>query len=232
MNETIVIEPRFTGPPESGNGGYVCGLLGSRFDGPAEVSLRRPPPIDTPLEVRPNGGGIALFDDEALVAEAKPSAFTLDVPPRPSLAQARAATEQFAGFRAHPFPTCFVCGTEREEGDGLRVFAGPVDGDTLVAAPWTPHASLAGPGGIVAPEFCWAAMDCPGAWAFLEPGMVLLLGTMAAHVEKTIHSGEHCIVMGWPTGSERRKRFAGTAIFNEAGELAAHSSQTWIEIER
>ena len=74
MNETVVIDPRFTGPPDSGNGGYVCGVLGSRLDGPAEVSLRRPPPIATPLGVRATGDGIALYDGDALVAEAKISA--------------------------------------------------------------------------------------------------------------------------------------------------------------
>ena len=232
MNETFTITPQFTGPPDSGNGGYVCGILGSRLDGPAQVSLRRPPPINTPLELRTYNGGIALFDVEALVAEAKPAEFELDIPSMPSLDKVHAAKENYAGFQTHAFPTCFVCGPDREEGDGLRVFTGPVKDANLVAAPWTPHASLAGPEGTVAPEFCWAAMDCPGAWAFLEPGIVVLLGTMTAQIEKTIHPCENCIVLGWSIGSERRKRFAGTAIFNEAGELAASSSQTWIEVSR
>ena len=232
MSETVTIDPQFTGPPDSGNGGYVCGLLASRIEGASEVSLRQPPPIGKPLELRVTDQGIALFDADALVAEAKPTELSLEVPHPPTLDQARAAAENYPGFQTHAFPTCFVCGPEREEGDGLRVFTGPVNGANLVAGPWTPHASLAGPAGTVALEFCWAAMDCPGAWAFLEPGIVVLLGTMAARIEKTIHPGEKCIVIGWSIGSERRKRFAGTAIFNEAGELAACSSQTWIEIDR
>ena len=32
------------------------------------------------------------------------------------------------GLTSHPFPTCFACGTDREPGDGLRIFPGPVAG--------------------------------------------------------------------------------------------------------
>jgi len=40
----VTIERRFCGPPESGNGGYSCGLLAAHVGGPAEVTLRRSPP--------------------------------------------------------------------------------------------------------------------------------------------------------------------------------------------
>jgi hypothetical protein len=52
----IVIAPRFAGPPRSGNGGYTCGLPASVLS-PApgagvRVTLRRPPPLATPMQAR------------------------------------------------------------------------------------------------------------------------------------------------------------------------------------
>ena len=45
--------------------------------------------------------------------------------------EAVAASATYPGFSAHPFPTCFVCGPERAEGDGLRLFPGRLpDGRT------------------------------------------------------------------------------------------------------
>ena len=38
-----------------------------------------------------------------------------------------------AGLHDHRYPTCFVCGPERAQGDGLRIFTGPVEDKSLVA---------------------------------------------------------------------------------------------------
>jgi hypothetical protein len=45
--QTITIARRFRGPPNSGNGGYVCGMLARYITGAAEVTLRAPPPLET-----------------------------------------------------------------------------------------------------------------------------------------------------------------------------------------
>src|SRR5215218_4317713 len=47
----IVIDRRFRGPDQSGNGGYTCGLVAGAMDGPAAVTLRLPPPLEVPLRV-------------------------------------------------------------------------------------------------------------------------------------------------------------------------------------
>jgi hypothetical protein len=57
MTGSLVIMSRFCGPPDSGNGGYVCGLIAGYLDGPAEVTLRKPPPLETPLNLEPDGDG-------------------------------------------------------------------------------------------------------------------------------------------------------------------------------
>src|SRR5450755_4067922 len=51
MTDSLVIPSRFCGPPGSGNGGYVCGRIAAYVDGPVTVTLRRPPPLATPMAV-------------------------------------------------------------------------------------------------------------------------------------------------------------------------------------
>jgi hypothetical protein len=47
----------FRGPPNSGKGGYVCGMLARHIAGAVEVSLRAPPPLETELGVVEVRGG-------------------------------------------------------------------------------------------------------------------------------------------------------------------------------
>ena len=47
MSDSVTIPARFNGPLDSGNGGYSAGALAALLDGAAEVSLRRPVPLDT-----------------------------------------------------------------------------------------------------------------------------------------------------------------------------------------
>ena len=55
---SITIDKRFRGPPNSGNGGYVCGLLAGHIDGrSAEIALRAPPPLARPLIIVPSAYG-------------------------------------------------------------------------------------------------------------------------------------------------------------------------------
>ncbi len=80
MREQVTIDRRFRGPPDSANGGYVCGLLAGFLDTPAEVTLRRPPPIERPLTVEGDSGRVSLCDGETLIAEAVPSMNSATIP--------------------------------------------------------------------------------------------------------------------------------------------------------
>lgn len=122
-----MIGPRFNGPPWSGNGGYSCGLVGRFIDGPAAVRLRIPPPLDVPMEVRKTGTAVELFHNDQMVASATPATVEIDIPKPPDLVAAEAASRRFRGFDSHFYPGCFVCGPDRDHGDGLRIFAGPVE---------------------------------------------------------------------------------------------------------
>ncbi len=231
MSEQVTIDQRFRGPPESGNGGYVCGVVAGLVGGTVEVTLRRPPPLDRPLQVaRLDGGGVSLRDGETVIAEGAPALVEIDVPEPVAPADAAAAARSYAGFQQHPFPTCFVCGPQCAESDGLRIFPGPVAGRDIVAAPWMPDASLADAKGTVRPEFVWAALDCPGWFAFFTelPERPVVLGRLAAKLNAPVRPGERCVVTGWPLGEEGRKLYSGTALFSADGELRAFAKATWI----
>jgi hypothetical protein len=226
----IVLDARFRGPAESGNGGYTCGLVAGFLAGPVEVTLRRPPPLGTPLAVARAGKKVTLTDDGLVIAEGVAARLDLDLPPPASYEQAEQASAGYTGFHRHAFPTCFVCGPERAPGDGLRIFAGPLDGREAVAAPWIPAVDLVDGDGIVRPEFLWAALDCPGAFAVgFGEREALLLGRLAAEIRAPVRSGERYVVLGWPLGEDGRKRYAGTALFTDTGELCGLARATWIE---
>ncbi len=230
-NRYLVIGRRFRGPPQSGNGGYACGMLASAAATAIEVRLIRPPPLDRPLEVREDSQNsrILLMDGEQEVATGSPKSFTLEVPPAPTYPEALAAVRGYQGFHEHAYPSCFVCGPERSRGDGMRIFPSPIAGKDLVAAAWLPDPSLAGPEGKVLPEFMWAALDCPGFFATGAAARGVLLGQYAARVDRCVHVGEPCVVIGWTTGHDGRKHYAGTAIFDGTGELCGRAIATWIE---
>ena len=218
---SLTIPARYNGPPGSANGGYACGLVAALVGGPAEVTLRAPPPLERPLRVERADGRVAVYDGETLVAEAAPAEVDVDPPAPVSLADAERAVERYDGFREHAFPTCFVCGPGRDADDGLRIFAGRVDGRDAVAAPWTPAESRR--------ELVWAALDCPGAFAVGLPGRgEVVLGRLAARIDRVPEAGEPCVVVGWPLGEDGRKLYAGTALFTAAGELLGLARATWI----
>lgn len=133
-SKPIFVERRFCGPPESGNGGYVCGVLSRHIFSDAEVKLLRPIPLETPLsiEIRDEGHAMLVSDGhpiaEAHLADHLMEGILAEPPVPPSYEEAENASKKYIGFRGHPFPTCFVCGPQREQNDGLRIFAGRLDG--------------------------------------------------------------------------------------------------------
>jgi len=235
MKKSITINRRFHGPPCSGNGGYSCGLVGRFIKGPAAVRLRIPPPLDAAMEVRKTDAGVELFHHDEMVASGRPATVDIDIPEPPDFAGAQAATRRYRGFDSHFYPGCFVCGPDREPGDGLRIFAGPVEGsgvpDGMVAAAWIPDKSLVDSSGYVATEYLWAVLDCPGAYSFPEPPSgVILLGEIAVSVQGPVLVGEECVLIGWEISKEGRKHYTGTALFGESGSLRATGYATWFEV--
>jgi hypothetical protein len=223
VSETIVIARRFRGPEDSANGGYACARIAELLAWDAEVTLRSPPPLETSLTVeRDDRDRVRVLTDGRLVAEAERCALEVDVPAAVSYEEARRASAAYLDDKPHPFPTCFVCGPDRAPGDGMRLRPGAL-GDGSIAAPWRPSETQLGP------EFVWAALDCPGAFA-VNPERargLSVLGRFAARVLAAPAAGDPCTVVGRSLGAEGRKLLAATAVYRE-GELLGYARATWI----
>lgn len=232
MTDPIVVPARFNGPPRSGNGGYVSGLLASHLpdarDTAVEVTLRRPIPLDQPLSVSDSDGVWAMSDDRGLLAEARTSDTVVDPIEPVGRDEATDATERYPGWKDHPFRTCFACGMDRQ--DGLRIFPGAVgstgDGLMRMAAPWTPDESVADHLWSVT----WAALDCIGGWAGDLEERPMLLGRMTGVVDALPRIGEPHVVMGLGVETDGRKTMTAATLVDSDGRVVARAMHTWIAV--
>jgi hypothetical protein len=229
-DDTVVISERFCGIPGIALGGYACGLIAAQLSGGVEVTLRRPPPIARPLIRRRSSDKVFLLDGDAVIAQAVMAELDVGTPAPVGVHEAELAARRYAGFTRSPYPSCFCCGPERGLGDGLRIFPGPVD-KGRVATAWSPHESLAGEDGRVAPEFLWAALDCPTYWGIdlaYAPLPALVTGRIHARIERPLRAGDPCVVVGWPISCEGRRFTGGAALFASSGELVALARAIWL----
>lgn len=214
------IPARFNGPPGSGNGGWSAGAFAMAVpagSAATEVTLRRPPPLDTPLTVT---GGAVHDPDGTLIAQVAAAGTAGDPVPPVSFDEAAEVSAAYPGFTAHPFPTCYVCGPDRP--DGLRLFPGFLP-DGRSAAPWVVPADA----GI---ETMWAALDCPGGWAALHTGRTFVLGRIAAQVGTVAEPGSRCVVVGRADSMDGRKAYTRSTVYGPDGTALATARATWIEI--
>lgn len=238
----VTIPAQFNGPDRSGNGGWVCGLLASELhevaghhrelDRPVTTStLRLPPPLDTPLAWEHDERGIRLLTHGgALIGEAAPGEFARPAPRAAEAGEAEAGLRAYPGFEHHPFDRCFTCGTAREEGDGLRLFTGPV-AEGRTAGPWHAHPALAGADGLMPLPVVWAALDCPGGWAADFTAQPMVLGRMTAEVLQPVEAGQTLHAVGELHTREGRKFHTSTALHSVDGELIGRAEQIWFEVD-
>jgi len=240
MTGSLLIEPRFCGPPDSANGGYACGLIAAHLDGQAEITLRRPPPLARPMAAECDGGGsVRVLDGDVVIAEgaSSPGRLAVELPAPVTVRDARAAglrSRLRAHPEEHPFPTCFVCGPTRRPPDGLGIMPGSVAGRGLYADAWSPDGTLARPDGSLAPEFVWAALDCAGGIGALgdaaPDGPPYVLGRFAARQFGPVLAGQPHVVAGWRLARDGRKLLAGSALFTATGQAVAVARATWIRL--
>lgn len=162
----LVVTQQFCGPPNSGNGGYCCGLLAAGVQGPTTAILKARIPLDVGLRLETGDQVTELFDGEGNLLGAGRAASLDDlpnVPQPPSLEAAIAAEARHVGHIARYHPICFTCGPERQEGDGLRVFPGQIEGGEAghLACPWTPHKTFADAEGLMPIDVIWALSTAP-----------------------------------------------------------------------
>ena len=228
---TLTVPGRFNGPRDSGNGGYSCGLFARLIDGPAEVSLRAPVPLDTELGGELRDGGVDVLADGEMIARVEPAEeLDLEVPETVNLDEAREGSKLYRGVEDGPFSHCFVCGLSRP--DAYGVFAGEVEGKRVVASPWTPPAETAGYDDSVDEEFVWAVLDCPTYFAayYGEELEMSVLARQQVQIDAPVPVGEEHVVMAWPISTDGRKRLTGCALLSSEGETLARGQVLMVAI--
>lgn len=237
---SLTIAHRFRGPARSGNGGYTAGLLAGYVAGlaagvPVTVTLRRPPPFDVALDVVPSvdggtGGGVELRHGGEVVASAAAGEFAGSAVQPVSLDAASAALTAYRGATQHPFPECFVCGPQRDPGDGLRLTPG-LWATGRTACVWLPDPANASTDDIgrARRALGWAALDCPGGWTSDIGNRPLVLGRMTAYAEPA-RVGKPHVIVGQLLREEGRKTFTATSMYDE-GRLVGRAEQTWVQVD-
>lgn len=230
MTETITIAEQYAGPPFAANGGYVAGLLAEQqgLRG-AHVELRAPVPMGRPIEVTREHPVAGFATGGVTVATVAPACLVGgDIPAVDFVTAAGAAADVDA--TDHPFPECFVCGPRRDPSEGLHLLPGRV-APGRVAVTWRPAPWQADRNGRVPVRLVTAALDCPSAFAVLEPGEIALLASMTFDVERLPRLGDHLVVSGWRRKTEGRRMWASTAIVSTVGDVVARAETLWIGVD-
>lgn len=218
----LMIDSTHNGPPGTGNGGWSAGLIGTRLAaGPAEVTLRKPPPLETPMRVSETAQGIEVVNpDGEVIATARHREADIPAVPGVGADEAREASKRYPGHGRHHFPTCFVCGPQRP--DGLRIFPGLV-GEGRTAAIFDVPVEISTP-------MVWASLDCPGGWTVIEGDRPWVLGRIAAIVDELPKPGDECVVVGQVISRHARKAVVRTSLYAPLGGLLARAEATWIKL--
>jgi hypothetical protein len=231
----VVIPAEYNGPPSSGHGGYAAGLTASAIAGPAEVTLRRPPPLERPLRLQWDDlGNTTLYDGEHVVATARPiEAVDAELPEPVGLAEALDASERWAWRERHPFPTCYACGPKRHHGEGLRQFLGPLDGraDTF-ASPFMPPLELTDDDAMLDEHGLWTSLDCPtGAAIAARPiDGPAVLARLSVQRLGPVDAVEPHVAVARFLAEDGRKRHTMAAIFDADGNPCGVSRALWIAL--
>lgn len=220
------VPERFSGPIGFANGGWFAGMAAqaSEFD-PAEITLRRPIPLEVDLRVDDN----TVRQGEDLVAEMSRGDFTRDVPGFVDRDTALDAETRTLVRSSSEYGHCLVCGVDRE--DGYRLRPGAVAGvEDTVACLWRPSSltPLLDSADVI--PATWAALDCPGVWTTDAPSDPMLLGRMTASVVTSPDLNEEFISVGRWHAREGRKMLTSTALYSTDGQLIGHAEQVWIAI--
>lgn len=233
------IESRYNGPPDSAHGGVACGVLAGAVDPRrATVRLAAPPPLDEELEAVPGpDGAVGVVGPAGKVGSVRGWDVPADLEPLPRLSDGQLAEgrqEWLTNWAPdHPFPTCFGCGHERPDGDGLELYAGAIEGTMLRGAAWTPTAE--GPGGEVPDWMVWAAVDCPSGGAtfpWIDRTQGVLLGELSLHIRERPVAGVAHQIVARPLHRDGRKLTSDVALVAGDGTNIARGRSVWIAVSR
>jgi hypothetical protein len=231
----IVIDSTYNGPPGSGHGGVAAGRFAELLDPyRARVRLHAPVPLGTALtHQRADDGTVAVSDGSRLIATVraigpiKPPT-DLPVPALDAVATAE-ATWDCAHRDRHPYPTCFGCGPQRPEGDGLHLRPGPLAGLEVHAATWRPDVDGPTPAWLI-----WAALDCGSAGpaaADIPDSAGIVTGELAVDIREVPPPGTTTLIVSRTTARHARQTHVTAALIDSlTGRHYAAASSIWITI--
>ncbi|HNJ34224.1 MAG TPA: hypothetical protein PK881_08260 [Leptospiraceae bacterium] len=245
-NAVTRIASRYSGPPRTGNGGYVCGVcaglaysqLGEQKQDSFtfEVRYKSPVPVDLDVSLlsKDNLCVLESIDGKTTYAEGQSSKPVSTVLPAVvTLEQARYATLQSIPEKEHAFPDCYVCGPARKVGDGLRILPGPVaEHSGMAAAVWNVLPDAMSSSGDLSVPILWAALDCPGyfAYHFSHGGamQVAVLAKMKCTVVRRRTESDQLVVIGWMKRKKGPLVEVSTALL-DGSEILAIADGTWMQ---
>lgn len=230
---SLTVASRFCGPPGTANGGYLAGRLAALVGtDTVTVRLRRPTPLDRPLEVRETAPGVELLDGGELLATAAPDELDLAVPSAPTVAAAAAARAALPPRTGHPLPDCFGCGPARDPAEAVCAVVGPLpDRSAVWAGVFRPIAALPSAGGAAAPETVGTALDCPSLQPVApEYDAMWLLGTITLRQDRPVRLDTDHVLLAWALDREGRRATSASALVGPDGEVCARARATWFEM--
>ena len=234
--DSLMIESTYCGPPESAHGGVAVGRFAQLVDaGPVEVRLLGPPPLDTPMEARPEPDGAVLVTGPGGdVARVRALSQPLDLAPfdRVAAKEVESAAADYlhdAAENGHAFPTCFACGPDRHDTSALRQFSGRASDGEMVAR-------FGVPGEGPLPDWLsLAGLDCPSGHTVFnladEPPGVVVLGSMQCQLAAEAHAGVDYQARGRLVSVDGRKLTSEVAMLAPDGTTVAEARAIWIAVD-
>ena len=234
QSDEVQVHRRFRGPPTSGNGGYVAGLVAEWIDGPAEVDLLAPIPLEVPLHRRRDDAEVMLFDARPDYARGRPldDPLDFDLPGPPSRGRAGGGGDELPRPAGPSDPRL------------LRLRHRTRPGRRPVHLSRRKPASRRGRGGM------GSRRGTGGTRTAMSRNAISGRCSIAPAISACASRGRwRCWresrrgssgrsrpanglrITGWELSREGRKHHAATVIHDEAGEVVALSRGAWIEIE-
>lgn len=195
------------------------------------MTLHAPVPVETPLLLRKAGRRTHLWAGEELIASASSEKGQIGRVDPVDIAVARTSRERFGGQVGHPFPTCFVCGMDRADGDGLLLTPAPVPGlIRTTACVWRPSPAVTDTRGHVPDEIVWSVLDCPGGWTADPVAEPMVLARMSAELYTRPVVGAEYLVVARQNSRSGRTSSNTSTLYDHVGTVLGTATAVWVAV--
>lgn len=232
-HDSVTIPRHANGPIGSGHGGVSAGVFASAAGlSSAKVRFHASIPLATPLGIVPDPRGATITCNEETIATVQPLSASLRVGQfgRLRAGDVASAEHRFLDHHEgeHIAPTCFACGNQRTDSNGLNLRPGTVQDTGLSATTWRPQ-SL----GDVPDWMIWAALDCPSGFpvlAKLDRDLAAVTGELSVEILHRVPGNGDYQLIGRRTGRDGRKFATEAALIDGFGRALAVATATWIVV--